>query len=192
MNFSEQQKSQLMLIAVFGVILLCIVGYYHFFVGRPKIQNLNRQASSVQSDIEQKTTELEEIRTLLAQRDRLEKRRRVINKVVRRLPSRPDAPGFLVALVSILRQTGIIQRYVTPEQTANRSQYTEIPYEVGAFGRYHELGQFLTLVEQNPQRFMRVKDLQISNNLNRPSIHPITLQISTFMFNRRAAQRAVR
>lgn len=187
MNFSEQQKSQLMLIAVFSVILLCIVGYYHFFVGRPKVQNLNRQAQSVQADIDKKTTELEEIRTLLAQRERLEQRRRVINKVIQRLPSRPDAPGFLVALVSILRQTGIIQRYVTPEQTANRNQYTEIPYEVGAFGRYHELGQFLTLVEQNPARFMRVKDLKLSNNLNRPSIHPITLQISTFMFNRRAA-----
>ncbi len=185
MNFSEQQKSQMMLISVFGLILFCIVGYYHFFVGRPKVQQLDRKASQLQNQVDKKNAELEEIRTLLAQRDKLEKRRKVISKVVRRLPSRPDAPGFLVALVSILRQTGIIQRYVTPEQTANRNQYTEIPYEIGAFGRYHELGQFLTLVEQNPQRFMRVKDLKISNNLGRPSMHPITLQISTFMFNRR-------
>ena len=109
--------------------------------------------------------------------------RQMIQKVIQRLPSRPDAPGFLVALVSILRQTGIIQRSVTPEETVNRTQYTEIPYEIDAFGRYHELGQFLTLVEQNPARFMRVKAMRVSNNLARPSIHPIELQISTFMFN---------
>lgn len=183
MKFSEQQKSQLLVIVIVGGLLIFGVVYYHMFVGRAKITQSNRQAANLQRQIKAKNAELKEIKDLIASKDKLEKRRQMISKVIQRLPSRPDAPGFLVALVSILRQTGIIQRAVKPEKTRPRSEYTEIPYSVTAFGRFHELGQFLTLVEQNPDRFMRVKAMKISNNVNRPSIHPIDLQISTFMFN---------
>jgi Tfp pilus assembly protein PilO len=88
-----------------------------------------------------------------------------------------------MALVSTLRVTGIIQETVKPENVRDRAQYTEIPYTVEAHGRYHELGQFLTLIEQNPQRFMRVKSFKLGTNLLRPSIHPIKMEITTFMFN---------
>ena len=124
-----------------------------------------------------------EIQELMAQRDELDRQRELIQTVVARLPSSPDAPGFLMALVSILRTTHIIQEIVKPERPQNREQYTEIPYIVEAHGRYHALGQFLTLIEQNPQRFMRLKNLNIENNLDRPSIHPIKMEIPTFMFN---------
>jgi Tfp pilus assembly protein PilO len=72
---------------------------------------------------------------------------------------------------------------VKPVSPQNRVQYTEIPYTIEAHGRYHEIGQFLTLIEQNPQRFMRLRNFTAENNLERPSIHPVQMEISTFMFN---------
>lgn len=184
MNFSEQQKSQLLIITIAGLVLLAIIAYYHIMFGRVKIRDYNKTAANLQTQIKEKNTELEDIRTLIAQKSKLEERRKMISKVIRRLPSTPDAPGFLAALVTILRQTGIIQRVVKPEKPINRNDYTEIPYSISSFGRYHELGQFLTLVEQNSARFMRVKNIKVENNLSRPSIHPIDVQISTFMFNK--------
>ena len=41
----------------------------------------------------------------------------------------------------------------------------------------------LALRPQSPDRFMRVKSFTVENNLTRPSIHPIKLDIATFMFN---------
>jgi Tfp pilus assembly protein PilO len=184
MHFTEKQKSQMLIIGFFGLAVIALVAWYHLMFARPKIEELGRQRATVQRQITQKVAELEEIRALLAQREQLEQRRRMISRVMRRLPSTPDAPGFLVSLVEVLRQTGIIQRLVKPEATRNRVDYTEIPYSVSAFGRYHELGQFLTLVEQNPDRFMRLRTMKVTNTIARPSIHPVDLEITTFMFNR--------
>jgi Tfp pilus assembly protein PilO len=185
MNFTEQQKSQMLIIGFLGLALIAVLAWYHLMFARPKIEELNQQTSTLERQVAQKEAELKEIQTLLAQRERLEERRRMIARVMRRLPSTPDAPGFLISLVEVLRQTGIIQRLVKPEATRNRVDYTEIPYSVSAFGRYHELGQFLTLVEQNPDRFMRVRQMTVTNTIARPSIHPIEIEITTFMFNRK-------
>jgi Tfp pilus assembly protein PilO len=184
MHFSEKQKSQMMIIGFMGLAVIAVLAWYHLMFARPKVEELGRQSATVQRQIDQKNGELKEIQTLLAQRERLEERRRMIARVMRRLPSTPDAPGFLVSLVEVLRQTGIIQRLVKPEATRNRADYTEIPYAVSAFGRYHELGQFLTLVEQNPDRFMRLRQMRVTNTIARPSIHPVELEITTFMFNK--------
>lgn len=184
MNFTEQQKSQLLVIGFLAAVLLVVVVYFHFVIGRSQINQFKKQSTELRQDIADAEAELAEIRAILAQEDEMERQRAQIAKVVRRLPSNPDAPGFLMALVSVLRTTGIIQEMVKPERVASRSQYTEIPYSIEAFGRYHEFGQFLTLIEQNPDRFMRVKSFTLTNTENRPSMHPVDLEVATFMFNR--------
>lgn len=184
MKFTEQQKSQLLMIGFVAAVLMVVVLYFHFVIGRSQVNQFTKQSASLEQEIRETETELAEIRALLAQEDEMEQQRAKIAKVVKRLPSNPDAPGFLMALVSILRTTGIIQEMVKPERPASRTQYTEIPYSINAFGRYHEFGQFLTLIEQNPDRFMRVKGFTLTNNENRPSMHPVDLEVATFMFNR--------
>ncbi len=84
-----------------------------------------------------------------------------------------------------LRSSGIVTSKVAPEKLSIYSGYTEIPYTVKAQGRYHEFGQLLNLLEENPDRFMRVKSLTISNNPRQPSHHPIDVGIATFMFVQR-------
>jgi Tfp pilus assembly protein PilO len=183
MASSDSNKNQLLVVGFVAAILAVIVLYFDFTIVRGQVNDFERRSERVEQEIADARAELKEIQALLDEEDVLESQRAMIEKVVRRLPSSPDAPGFLNSLVSVLRKTGLIQEGVRPDATSSFSQYTEIPYKINAHGRYHELGQFLTLVEQNPQRFMRVKNFKVINNLERPSIHPIDMQIATFMFN---------
>lgn len=183
MQFTESQKSRFLIVGFVGAILLVVTLYFHFAVARGHVRDYKMSANRARTEISEAHSELAELKELMGQEGLLEEQRAMIDKVVQRLPSSPDAPGFLLAMVSILRTTGIIQELVRPEGAVDRSQYTEIPYSIQAHGRYHELGQFLTLIEQNPQRFMRVRSFDIENNLARPSIHPIRMEIATFMFN---------
>ena len=183
MSISEKQKSKVLVIGFVGAVMLVIVLYFHFMIGRAKVRDYNRGVDKLNKEIAAGRHDLKEIKELLGHEEELQEKREMIEKVTRRLPSSPDAPGFLMELISVLRKTGIYHESVKPEGPKDRSQYTEIPYTISAHGRYHELGQFLTLIEQNPQRFMRIKTFTINNNLERPSIHPITMRIATFMFN---------
>jgi Tfp pilus assembly protein PilO len=183
MKFTESQKSKMLIIGFLGAVVMVVTLYFHFIIGRGIVRDAKVESTQLNTEIADARQELKEIRELMAQEGAMEEQRAMIQEVVKRLPNSPDAPGFLMALVSILRTTHIIQEVVRPDRPQNRRQYTEIPYSVTAHGRYHELGQFLTLIEQNPRRFMRVKGFKVENNLERPSIHPISMEIATFMFN---------
>jgi Tfp pilus assembly protein PilO len=150
---------------------------------RGKISLYDGAVATYTKELKEYNTQLTQINDLMKQKDEVDKQAETIKKITRRLPSSPDAPGFLNALLMTLGTTGIIQENVKPGQTTDRTLYTEIPYSVVAHGHYHAFGQFLTLIEQNPDRFMRVKKLKIENNLDRPSVHPIEMEIATFMFN---------
>lgn len=183
MAFTEQQKSKLLIVGFLAAVMLVIVLYFHFIIGRGQIKDYRRRSARVEQEIIEAKQDLTDIRAIMSEEGLMEEQREMISKLVKRLPSSPDAPGFLMAMVNILRTTGIIQEMVKPERPKDRSQYTEIPYSIKAHGRYHELGQFLTLLEQNPQRFMRVKSFVVENNMDRPSVHPIEMEIATFTFN---------
>jgi Tfp pilus assembly protein PilO len=183
MQLTDKNKTLLMLLVFGGLVCLIVVGYFHFMLGRGMISNYTRQAEEARKEVVELNDQLDAIKKLLSQKEEIAAQAEMIEKVTRRLPSSPDAPGFLGALVMSLATTGIIQEEVSPDQTAVRALYTEIPYKVSAHGYYHGFGQFLTLIEQNPDRFMRVKKLKIGNNTDRPSIHPIEMEIATFMFN---------
>ncbi|HOE96372.1 MAG TPA: type 4a pilus biogenesis protein PilO [Candidatus Sumerlaeota bacterium] len=180
---SDQQKTALLVTVFVGLVGLILIAYFHFMIGRGMINKYERRTRDMVEETKELEVQLAEIRSLLSQKDELEKQAEMIEKVTRRLPDSPDAPGFLNALVMILGTTGIIQEEVKPDKNTARALYTEIPYSVKAHGHYHAFGQFLTLVEQNPDRFMRLKKLTIGNNAERPSVHPIEMEITTFMFN---------
>lgn len=203
---TEQQKTGLLLTLFMGAVCLVVIAYFHFMLGRGMIKNYDQRTEQMSQDLAKQEGKLREIDRLLAQKEELDKRSEAIRKVKSRLPSQVEAPGFLDALRGTLRMTGIIHEDILSEK-AERSRldstlskfknerlkklfenrtscslYTEIPYVILAHGRYHAVGQFLTLVEQNPQRFMRVKYLKIKNDLVRPSIHTIQMVVETFMF----------
>ncbi len=189
MTLTEKEKTAFTIVGFFAVLGLVGVGYTKYFFVNAAITQAKKKEQAAEKDIEALKQNKKQIEGWLGRKDEMEAVRAEIRKVTRRLPESPDAPGFLNALVATLRATGIIQQSVRPKGNLPRSQYTEIPYTIAAYGRYHELGQFLTLIEQNPDRFMRLKNLTLTNNLARPSVHPIDMQIETFMFGTAPASR---
>ena len=183
MLLTDKQKTALIFTVFVGVVCLMLIGYFYLMFGRAAIKTYALNATTGKKELADCKDELMKINALLSQEDELNRQAETIAKVTRRLPSSPDAPGFLTAMLTILGTTGIIQEEVRPDKTSDRILYTEIPYKIKAHGHFHAFGQFLTLIEQNPDRFMRVKSLKISNNLDRPSVHPIEMEIATFMFN---------
>ena len=183
LNLNEKQKMGLVLTAFIGVVGLVLIGYFHLMIGRGIITNYQGQTDNLRKELKDLDVQLAQINKTINSQSEVEKQAETIRKITRRLPSGPDAPGFLNAMVSILGTTGIVQEEVKPDATTRLSLYTEIPYTIKAQGHYHAFGQFLTLMEQNPDRFMRIKNLKISNNIDRPSIHPIEMNVATFMFN---------
>lgn len=183
LNLNEQHKLGVLLTAFIGVVGLILIGYFHLMIGRGMIRDYEVNADGLKKKLKEAQVALNDINRTLREKSEIQKQAEAIQKVTRRLPSIPDAPGFLNALVALLGTTGIVQEEVKPESTTAISLYTEIPYSIKAHGHFHAFGQFLTLMEQNPDRFMRVKNLKITNKIDRPSVHPIEMHIATFMFN---------
>jgi Tfp pilus assembly protein PilO len=117
--------------------------------------------------------------------EELKAKQAFLAKVSAKLPDSPDAPGFYQALVRVLQVTRVDYSELQPLKDAPRTVYVELPYKITCKARYHDLGHFLNLIEENPDRFMRVKTFTIENQDSRPSVHPVTLEIGTFMFIKR-------
>jgi Tfp pilus assembly protein PilO len=105
--------------------------------------------------------------------------------VAAKLPSTVAPEEFFKAFEKILKTTRLSYSELKPLPLLERAIYTEIPYQLVGNGRYHDFGQFLNLVEENPDRLMRIKTFVIENDDSRPSLHPIKVQLATFKFNKK-------
>lgn len=183
MTFTDKDKKTLQVGVFIALLIGAGIAYYYVTIMKPKIKVDSSKVEELQAEIK---TLNQDYRTMLALKDQ-EHMIRAMEKGVldaaRRLPSRPDAPGFLNELIEILRITGVKNQTITPQAYGEHTLYTAIPYDIECSSRYHEFGQYLNLIEENPNRFMRVNSFRVSNNDKRPSIHPVSLRISTFMFN---------
>ncbi|HPB30888.1 MAG TPA: type 4a pilus biogenesis protein PilO [Candidatus Sumerlaeota bacterium] len=184
MQIDEQSKKTL----IGGVVVACLIigGFLYYnsmILGTFYVQS-QKKKEELGKEIKALNEELKQIREAEAQRDQIEQMRLVVAEAAKRLPDSPDAPGFYQELIRILRITGVFANRIDPREQRRQALYTEIPYELNAQCRYHEFGQFLNLIEENQSRFMRINALEVKNKDDRPSIHPVTIGISTFMFNR--------
>jgi Tfp pilus assembly protein PilO len=182
MPLSEQDKKSLIVGIFIAVVLAAAIGYYYLMIIKPQIMKNEKEAEELGREIAKLKGEYGEMQDLMKQKDVIEQQMKIVEEAAKRLPRSPDAPGFLEELINVLRITGVTNNRVIQRAAVARHLYAEIPYEIVCSSRYHELGHFLNLIEENPRRFMRVDSFRITNDNNRPSVHPITVEISTFMF----------
>jgi Tfp pilus assembly protein PilO len=168
---------------ILGIILIVGVAYYGYSFVKPQIQRDKEQITKLNGQIKKMKDRLHEMDVMAQNLQALMEKQAYLDKITAKLPNSIDAPGFMRALVDILQVTRVEYTALQQDKQAVRSVYTEIPYSITCRTRYHDFGQFLNLVEENPNRFMRVKEFTIENQAQRPSIHPVTVRIATFMFN---------
>ena len=184
-NLTPKQKDVLKALAILLAVAVGIVAFLDFGQWRNQIKIMKQTTDKIGGEIKTMEARIREIDRALANVDELRRKQELLAQISAKLPDSPDAPGFYNALVKILQSTRINYTALEPKPPAERTAYMEIPYSITCAGRYHDFGQFLNLIEENPDRFMRVKSFTIDNSDKRPSIHPITVDIATFMFLRR-------
>lgn len=184
MALSEKEKNVLTAGLILAGMFLFIFGYLHFFFFNSHIESNNRQIEEFRKKTLEKDKELAAMKEVVRKQDEVASMNERLKRVTAKLPSTPQAIEFLEELRASLERTGVRQTRVAPKPYVSRTLYTEIPYEVQGSARYHEFGQFLNIIECNPRRFMRINSIDIRENPARPSIHPVTVGISTFMFNK--------
>lgn len=186
MNLDEQAKKRLLVGLSIAAFIALAFGYWRYMILKMTYQKWDNTQKELKAQIDDLKERRLEINTAAQYREQIKKKRDIVQKTAERLPDTEDAVGFYQELINILRITGVQTNRVDPREKRGRTLYTEIPYGISANCRYHEFGQFLNLIEENQKRFMRVNSFNISNNQNRPSIHPVNVEISTFMFNKPA------
>lgn len=183
MTFDEQAKKTLLVGVVIAGLIIAGFAYYNFVILGPYYQRNENRLVDLDKEIKVLREQLKEINEARGYADQIAEMRKVVEEYAKRLPNTPDAPGFYQELIRILRITGVRTSRIEPKSHRQETLYTEIPYNIEGRCRYHELGQFINLIEENENRFMRINYLHITNNQDRPSIHPVSVGISTFMFN---------
>lgn len=183
-EFTEKDKNTLTACIIFLVILVSGLFYLNRYFWRVKINAKSKELTVLVEENKKVQSEIREAKLILAQENQIPALKDKIDKIKKRLPDKPDARGFYLALVDILEATGVKYNFVLPDKTKIRTGYTEIPYKIELLCGYHELGEFISLIEENPDRIMRLNTLSVDFLKGRPTTHKINIQVSTFMFNK--------
>lgn len=186
MTFTEQEKKVLFLGAFIAAMMVAGSLYYYVMFVKKEVAANAEKVVKIRKEIKVVEKELNDMKRFMGKEEEVTNMRKIVESTTKRLPSSHNEYEFLSLLINILRVSKVNQHFLKPSAYVAQTLYTEIPYSIDLKARYHEFGSFLNLVEENPDRFIRVNSFQISNDKDRPSIHPIKVVISTFMFNRRA------
>jgi Tfp pilus assembly protein PilO len=182
---SDQDKKVFQVAIVAGLFAAILVGYYYFVWAKKDIANERDKTAAKTEEIKAKQAELDTIVSYEANKEEVIKKLELVNEASRRLPSNLEDQSFLKNLNDMLSKARISQQLIESEDKVPRSLYTEIPWHISCTAQFFDFGPFLSMVEMNPKRFMRVKEFKIENDDLAPGYHPIDITIGTFMFNER-------
>ena len=190
MALNQQQQKNLVTIVVIGALGLGLMAWYWWMFGAGRLRASGVRYTETEKKLAEVKSELKTIAEFeTATAGKFEELEKQISKVSNMLPRTRKPEGFLDALVNILRTTGVLTTKVGPENVLECEGYAEIPYTIEATGRFDQIGRFLSFVEQNPKRFMRVKTLKINNDVLHPLQHPVEVHVATFMLTEQLARK---
>lgn len=182
-TLTPKERDAVKAFVILGIFVAAIIGYFYFWQVKPQLVKDAEQTKKLTAEIKALDDRLRAMDVAVANLEALREKQALLQAVSAKLPNSIDAPGFYQALVKILQVTRVEYSELSQQKEAVRAVYTEIPYRIVCRARYHDFGQYLNLIEENPDRFMRVKKFVIENNDKRPSVHPVTVELATFMFN---------
>jgi Tfp pilus assembly protein PilO len=184
-ELNAQQKDAVKAGFILAIVLIGGVGAYYWYMAKPAITTAKATIEKTNTEITGLRERMKEMEVSAANMEELKRKQKLLAEVAAKLPSTIAPQEFFHALDKILQVAQIDVSELQPESLLPREIYTEIPYKIIGRGRYHDFGQFLNLIEENPDRLMRVKTFTIENDDNRPSIHPMTVELATFKLEKK-------
>lgn len=184
-KLTAQQKDAIKAGGILAAVLVIGLGIYWWQFVQPDLASSAKRVEALNTEISDFRRQLREMQDASAQLELLEEKQRMLEEVASKLPTTVAPQEFYRAFEQILQVTRLSYTELAQLPLLERQIYTEIPYQIVGQGRYHDFGQFLNLVEENPNRLMRIKTFVIENNDAHPSIHPIKVELATFKFNQK-------
>jgi Tfp pilus assembly protein PilO len=184
-HLTPQQRDAIKAGAILAIVLLGGAYAFYAYYIQPDIKRNTELVTKLDKEIKELDARIKEMNEAEQNLELLKQKQEYLRQVAAKLPSSIAPQEFYNAMIEILQTTRVDYNTLSQQKLEERSIYTEIPYKISGKGRYHDFGQFLNMVEENPVRLMRVKRFVVENDDRRPSVHPITVELATFMFNKR-------
>ncbi|MCM8761382.1 MAG: type 4a pilus biogenesis protein PilO [Candidatus Omnitrophica bacterium] len=183
--FSELKGNEQKTIILVAVLTLAVIfGYINLLLipQAKKIIRVFSSAAKVRND-------LMAAEALVARKDALVKTIEDYNKKIGRyektLPTEAGLPTLLEDLAEMAKDSKMRIVGIVPaagkEGAARAGQaYREIPIAISAKSGYHELGRFLSRL-QNCDRFMKVADIQVKGGKAAGNKHDVEILVLTYV-----------
>ncbi|MFA6079189.1 MAG: type 4a pilus biogenesis protein PilO [Candidatus Omnitrophota bacterium] len=184
-DLKKAQPQVLILAAlVSGVVLIALI----FFILIPQVNKI----TDVLSKTGKAMSDLKEAEYQISRIDKYKTDIATFKEKVdlyeKKLPAEQEIPSLLENLSTLAKKSSISIVGITPvapvaakDQKAQKSAiYQEFPILVSAKSGYHELGSFLSSLE-NADRFMKVVDIEVNLNKTTPKKHDVDLMVYTYI-----------
>lgn len=180
-RLKKNPKQMMVVISVSGALALL---FYFNFLLKPQFMSIcsNRsKLNKVRADLKAARSDIAKIDSM---RNTVEVYNKKLGQYEKTLPTEEGIPDLLESLSEMaknanMRIAGIVP--VDQKETKTESRvYKEIPIMITANAGYHEMGRFLSGLE-NSDRFMKVVDMQIKANPVSPKKHNVELLVVTYV-----------
>lgn len=184
-DIKDIKKEDLQIIIFLSLVCLIIIVLYFNFIFAPQMVRVG----GVIMKMGKAKADLKAAESNVAKIPELEKNvgfyREKIDKYEKMLPSEKDIPELLEDLSGIAKSSNVKIIGITPviakEDKPKKGQiYKEVPIQISASSSYHELGIFLSKLE-NSDRFMKVADIEIKESTVSAARHDVELMVMTYV-----------
>jgi len=168
----DPQKRNKIIIAVLLIAGLAYVTYDYLY--RPRAENV----AALETRLETLELQNRTARSLTAQNGTDEVERRVglhreqLRRVEGLIPSTEELPDLLDAISAEARRSGVELARIQPMGATEEQFYTRRTYELGVYGTYHQIGEFLSQVGSLPRIITPINLNLVVRNDQTPTGNP--------------------
>jgi len=178
----KDKKTQVFILI--GLVSVLAVIIYFSFILMPQVDRVFEavgQASKIGADLKEAQYNISNIPKFKASIAAYEEK---IDRYEKMLPTEQEIPALLenlsgMAKNSNIKIVGIMPVITKEDKTKKAAIYQEKPILINAKSGYHELGKFLSSME-NADRFMKVSDIQIKAGVQSSKRHDVELTVLTY------------
>jgi type IV pilus assembly protein PilO len=177
---------QVLVMVALGLLIVALV---YWILPLPSVKTLHAERDRLQASLEEKNQEIRRGQTIEARLPELEREienlERKLGDLAQILPTSPETGDLLQAIKSQTDQSNLDLKSFGPQPMRPVEFYLEFPIDMQIVGRYHDLGLFLDRISKYA-RVINVDNLAISSvgGVPEKSIQA-TFTATTFVYDER-------
>ncbi len=180
--FENIKNNPRQLAAVIIAAALVMILLYFNFILKPQVS----QAASLVMNMNKMRADLKRAEADIAEIPKFKNDIRTYEDKVtyyeKMLPAEREIPSLLQSLSEMAKNSNVKIIGITPTvmEGEKGTIYQELPILISAKSGYHELGRFLSSLE-NSERFIKVADISIRSNSSNPKKHDVESLMVTYI-----------